>query len=299
MQSRNIAATLLLVGLIALLMLLAISVNSLQLLPGRPFNLNISTVLPPSGTPIQSENTNDAILQVVRIVLFISVVLLPLAALYAFLSPDGRKRLIGNAILGATMVAMYLLILRMFDDGESKLTTKDLVATTPQPQATGDIPFDTFTPNPPDWLVVAISLTLAAVVCAILGVVIWRIWRSRQPVRSTARDDLALQAQNALDSLQSGGELRDAILRCYQQMSRVLQEERGIQRQVDMTAREFERALLAQDLPAQAVHQLTQLFEQVRYGHARMGERDEALAVSSLNAIVEACHLASHAVVAT
>lgn len=288
MRPRRIVAAIVLFGLLASLLLLAISVDGLQLLPGRPFNFFASVDPPPSGAQAV-QATGDAILQVVRVILIGSAVLLPISILYALLSAEGRKKLIGNAMMAVSMVAVYLLALRAFGNRERELEMPPLVGTADPAEVIDDIPLDTFNAATPDWLVLAISLLCASILSIVLAVVIWRIWRSRRPVRATARDYLAQEAQNAIDTLQSGGELTDAILRCYQEMSRLLQQERGIQRKADMTAREFERALLAQKLPPDAVHQLTLLFEQVRYGHARMGQREEELALASLNAIVEAC----------
>ena len=56
-----------------------------------------------------------------------------------------------------------------------------------------------------------------------------------------------------------------------------------------MTPHEFERILQERGLPRGPVHDLTQLFEQVRYGGYNPGRQEERVAVSSLSAIVTAC----------
>jgi hypothetical protein len=82
-------------------------------------------------------------------------------------------------------------------------------------------------------------------------------------------EDAALEseAQQALQALQSGSNVADVILRCYVQMSRVLQKEQKLELKQTMTARPFERLLEARGFPAAPVHQLTGLFENVRYGY--------------------------------
>src|SRR5262249_14759434 len=97
-------------------------------------------------------------------------------------------------------------------------------------------PFPTFVAQPPPWLVVAISLLLAAL---LIGA-IWFVWR-RTRTQKPPLAQLADEAQAALDELQAGGDMADAVLRCYREMSRVLSEQRGVARARDATAREFER----------------------------------------------------------
>ena len=55
-----------------------------------------------------------------------------------------------------------------------------------------------------------------------------------------------------------------------------------------MTPREFEAALRSTGLPGEPVAKLTHLFEDVRYGAARSGPREEEQAVACLSAIVAA-----------
>jgi len=114
-----------------------------------------------------------------------------------------------------------------------------------------------------------------------------RVWLMRRSKMNLGK--IAQQAQQALDALQSGGDLRDTVIRCYYEMSRVLRIQRGIQRTKDMTPREFESTLETVGLPAEAVHQLTRLFETVRYGAQNIGENEEQQAIASLTAIVAAC----------
>jgi hypothetical protein len=70
-------------------------------------------------------------------------------------------------------------------------------------------------------------------------------------------------------------------------MSRILSEQRGLDRPQHMTPREFERQLAAAGLRDEHIQQLTSLFERVRYGARRTGERDERAAIACLTAIVQ------------
>jgi hypothetical protein len=101
-----------------------------------------------------------------------------------------------------------------------------------------------------------------------------------------AKELLALEAQRAIETLQAGSGLKDTVLRCYQEMSQVLQEQRNIQRQKAMTPREFEKHLAEIGLRDKHIRQLTRLFEGVRYGDNVSSERDKREAMDCLRAIV-------------
>jgi hypothetical protein len=55
-----------------------------------------------------------------------------------------------------------------------------------------------------------------------------------------------------------------------------------------MTTQEFEKLLQGKGLPDEPIHQLTLLFEEVRYGNIAPGEGDETRAISSLRTVVSA-----------
>jgi hypothetical protein len=94
------------------------------------------------------------------------------------------------------------------------------------------------------------------------------------------------EAEVARQALLAGENLADVILNCYRRMSQALQEDQGLVRDEAMTTGEFERLLVAQGVPRDPVHQLTQLFEAVRYGRWRPGAGDEQRALDSLDAIL-------------
>jgi len=135
---------------------------------------------------------------------------------------------------------------------------------------------------------VIISVILSIVMVSIIGAVLWILWRRNKHDLSPNRL-IARQAQSALEALQAGGDLKNTIIRCYYQMSAVINQQRGIQRSQVMTAHEFEEYLAKNGLPGEPVHQLTHLFEEVRYGDLPAGPAEEQVALNSLTAIVEAC----------
>jgi len=150
--------------------------------------------------------------------------------------------------------------------------------TAPIPPVAGER-LPAFVAQPPQWLTMAISVCLAALLIA--G--IWFFWRRGRKMA----DPVVALAQEALASIQSGGDVHDTVLRCYLDMSRVLGEQRGIERQRAMTPREFEQHLAASGVSDQHILLLTRLFEGARYGSQRPSEQDERAAVDCLTAIVQ------------
>jgi hypothetical protein len=109
-------------------------------------------------------------------------------------------------------------------------------------------------------------------------------WSARQ---SRSGDAVLREAELAIQALKTGSDIRSVIVRCYFQMSQALQKERGIELEETMTARDFESLLEARGIPHDPVHNLTRLFEGVRYGRRRSGAEEEQKAVECLTAIVE------------
>jgi hypothetical protein len=99
-------------------------------------------------------------------------------------------------------------------------------------------------------------------------------------------DLLILEAEKARQALLTGENIKNVIVRCYQQMSLALKLEQGVEREEFMTPREFEQKLEAMGIPFEPIHKLTQLFEAVRYGNWQPRPGDEQNAIECLDAIV-------------
>lgn len=155
------------------------------------------------------------------------------------------------------------------------------------------------------------SLLLWSVGGVLLAVTLggaWWLFRERRQSDALAR--IGAEAERAWQAVRAGGGLRAAIMACYRQMSEVLAEVHGLQRDAFVTAAEFETLLTGAGVPGEPVRQLTRLFERVRYGRGTLtstlgareteGEREaeaeaeaeteaEAQALACLQAIVTYC----------
>jgi hypothetical protein len=108
-------------------------------------------------------------------------------------------------------------------------------------------------------------------------------------LREKRRSPLAgwqLEAEQARLDLLAGADLKEVILRCYRRMSEALQEEQDIVREDHMTTGEFERLLASKGVPPDPVHQLTKLFDAVRYGQWKPQAGDESRAIQCLDDIL-------------
>ena len=137
---------------------------------------------------------------------------------------------------------------------------------------------------------VHVGATTLAVLGA-LAAIAWIFW-SRRQAATTPLEELAREAERAIGALEAGANINDTIMRCYFQMSHILQQQRDIVRPEAMTPREFERGLRGAGLPQEPVARLTRLFEKVRYGAGVPDEDEERQAASCLAAVVEACRSA-------
>jgi hypothetical protein len=267
---------------IVALLLLASSLSKLTFRPGQFYDLSGRIpLIDGSGVARPFDLASLAFWR--RIASFVSLVLLLCVALGLIFSRKLRRELLRRLVgMSVAVLLLYLLLSALGrDPGREARSPAESTGAAPAPVA-GD-PLPSFAANPTPWLIIAVSVLLVALLLA----AIWFFWR-RLRAQASPLARLADEAQLALADLQSGGELKDTVLRCYREMSQILGEQRGVARPRDMTPREFEQQLAAAGLRDEHIRQLTRLFERVRYGARQVGEREEREAVACLSAIARA-----------
>ena len=286
---RNPRSRLLIFAFLAVVVvfLLATGLSGLELLPGDSgaFGWAMDSLETGGGGAI----AGDTFLKVVRVVYIVALVLFPVWIVYMIVNPKARKQFLRDILV----VGTFIMILLFFTSKLSEMS-KD-VEDVPLGQFGGaqDLTLPdtgTFDPNaaPPESIVWITTLAVALVIVVILVLAVLIILRSRRREES-AVDRIALEVQSALDDLQSGGDLRNVVVRCYSEMVQTLKKERNIQRSGSLTPREFEESLYTLGFPNRPVSELTRLFESVRYGRKDITRREELIAVDSLSAILDAC----------
>ena len=282
MTGRKRTRTLLLLGVaVVAIVILSIGLSELELRPGQPFSLERK---PPVSGGSYSIGGGSTLVTVIRVFFIVAVLFLPFAIIQLIVSPKARKRLLRQLV----SLLPFFILLHLLMRAQLNVTGEQVQPSDVSPDTLSLAPTVAFTPNPPPWLTVATSLGLAVLVAMVLVGVLWLVWRHRYQPKSPLKQ-LAQEAQDALDALLTGADLKNVVMRCYFEMARVLNEQRGIKRQRDMTPREFRSRLEEAGLPGEPIRQLTRLFEEVRYGTKVPSEGEEHQAIACLTAIVEAC----------
>jgi len=207
-----------------------------------------------------------------------------------FLSKKGRKLFF---VLILVVAVVFWLLYGVFpkpelipEPNQGSITITPELVVNENPETTPEV-LETFgeAPRTSEWLVTVVGIGLALVLASGIGFIFWIL--SRRLPSSGLPEILSQEAQTALDALEAGADYQDVIIRCYAEMSRLLQVKRGLERQRAMTPAEFERSLIRIGFPQEPVQILTRLFEEVRYGRNRPNEGRQEMAVASLTAIVE------------
>lgn len=275
MTNNTKRKSLIFLGLVILItMVIAISLPQLELQPGIPVpKLEGGQIVAPQAgeNPFISVAANKFVIIVIGLILGV----LTLFSIYKMLRGADQKAIIESlrAILFFSMIACGIVFLIMLVPGSKSSVAEAIPLPTPEPLVTsplGEVP-------PILLWVVGIGLLVMTV-----AVAIW-ILSSRPP---KPIDLVALEAEKAWQSLKTGMDLKDVILKCYRQMSLALEQDKGIERKDFMTTGEFEKLLEDEGIPRDPIHQLTRLFDAVRYGHWQPNPTDEQEAIKCLEAIM-------------
>ena len=276
------------VALLALF-LLAASISTLQFDPGQP--ISFQKLAPQFAEQGASGDISSTLAAFLRVLLILMWIMVPLYLILLIFSKDARKRFLRDMIM---MLPFLILLYILSNNQQLKKAAEELnpafmgMQNDEIAQLTPAPPLPEFVPPAP-WVTTAVIVGLSLTVVAVIASFLYFLWRRAKKQSQDALVVVRREAQAALDDIQSGGDLRDAIMRSYLQMVEAIREYRGINRERDMTPHEFEMYLGRRGLPVSPVHQLTQLFETVRYGGVTPGRKEEQAAVTSLRAIINAC----------
>jgi hypothetical protein len=264
-------------GLVMIIMvIIAASLPRLELRPGLPLpslENDQVVVVPVVSEPLVSISVN-------RFLGVFFALLLAGSMLYVFyrlLKGADWKSITGFilrvAFISLIIIGLAYLIMLLPSSGSSVST--ELPVLTPVPPVTAPLGA---APPALFWLV-GIGLL---VIGGLVG--IWILTSSSR--RPMPIDLVGFEAEKAWQALIHGLDLKDVIIKCYRQMSLALEKEQGIRRKDFMTTGEFEELLLAAGIPHDPIHQLTRLFEAVRYGNWQPNPVDEQNAIQCLEAIM-------------
>jgi hypothetical protein len=285
-RNRRLALAFSALTIVALL-LLATGLGGLELQPGRPFHGRFTTADEGDmGTGQMRSPLDDLLLVLLG---FLLAILVPVAAYYVFRAADRSRRWLYLLALLVGMAGFYLATRAQPTQEPLPPVTEVAPEMLPEEGALSGpgIPEVELEVQPPAWLSWLAAALLALLAAGLVIGTAWLFWDRARPQGPLPQ--LAEQARTALAELDAGADVRDVVMRCYLEMSRILEHERGLSRGEAMTPREFALALRNAGLPHEPVARLTHLFEQVRYGTARPNPEEEQQATACLSAIIAAC----------
>jgi hypothetical protein len=277
MTASTKRTTLILLGLVMIItVIIASSLSQLELRPGMPLpSVNDSqVVILPDEQELPVVFPVSDVLKVIFAILLAGLILYTIYRIIRSIHWVNVRSYVQPILVILLLTGSISFLILLLPKTQETLEM-ELPLPTPVPAVTsplGTVPVLLY------WLV-GIALLVGSI---LLG--IWIFTPSKQ---ETTIDLVGLEAEKAWQALLTGLDLKDVILNCYRQMSLAVEKERGIEREDFMTTREFENILEAAGIPHDPIHQLTQLFEAVRYGNWQPNPMDEQKAIQCLQAIVD------------
>ena len=270
--------TIVLLGLVILLtMLVAANLQKLEFQPGMPpprLEKGQLVAEPIEETPFVSISASKFFLILIAL-LFTGATLYAAYQLFRGANWELILYLLRFTLIIGVAIGCLVFMIMLFPGSNIDTSAEIPIPTmTSQPVVTSPLGS-----APPSllWLV-GIGLLILTVLVAIK---VFTPVRQAQPLEL-----LGLEAEKARRALISGVDMKDVIVNCYHQMSLAVQQQHGIEREDFMTTGEFETVLRAAGVPHEPIHQLTRLFEAVRYGHWQPDAADEQQAIHCLEAIM-------------
>jgi len=267
---------------VALLLPLLGSIDSVEFLPGRQTSFDVSTMAggPPPEAPGWSMFT--LLMRVLFILALASVTI-------GFIT----NRRIRTVVVVVVLVFGAALFLADFVGCDRKPVEEETIEQEDRFESAVEADLDLtpvereVTSSPALYIILAVALSVVAV--AIGGTFLARWLKGRPEAVDDGYQEILDSISNAAGRLRAGEDPYTVVLFCYQEMIRILSTVGRIDATY-LTPREFEDRLRSLGLSGQPVHQLTGIFEIVRYG-GRIDESFAARALTCLETLQEAHHV--------
>ena len=179
MKYRKRFAIIFLFIVLAVLIVLAGSLSGIILQPGQPFpfgwDWNWLVATDPGILP-----GGELLINLIEIILLCGVILLPFSIIYLILSPTARKQLLREFMRVVPILLLFIIfakIMSRLPNSNQQInltagTESSLGLASPTPPVINNT-------NPPQWLVLMITLSLAFVLTGIIFGGTWFFWKHR------------------------------------------------------------------------------------------------------------------------
>jgi len=280
----------LLISILALgaLTVLSVSLKNVSFNEPQPIGRNEAAAFDDPSVSVDGPSVEISVWS--QILLWMTLAML-VALVAALLSPESRKRLIRAFI---RVVAFYWALYFLLKRYPEILSAFNLNFNgTPVGGQVGDVaelPPPIFVPPQPSPLLSYVISILVILTVIYFGWRLYHAWKElNPPAGQKPLNEIARIARFSLRDLSSGRDSTDVILNCYFRMGDVVGDKKNLRRGHSMTPSEFAVRLEGSGLPGDAVHRLTRLFEDVRYGLHKTGPKDINEAVTCLTTILQYC----------
>jgi len=274
------------IGLLAIL-ILVISLPEFRLQEGQPFPIDMDISISAMGTEAVLPGGN-VLYWILRGFAAIIIIGLPIYIIVSLFTPEGRRRLLVQIVIMLVMIFILDRVAKIVQEKPIEEQAQTIESPDDQPLSgeAENIQTEQFEATTPEWMVWGSSIAVAMFFTGLVALGLW--FYNRRWQRLSPSDRLAQEAEKAISALQGGGDFKNVIIRCYYQMSQIIYSERGIQRDLAMTASEFEQALEEKGFPREPIQYLTKIFEEVRYGTKQPAKQEEDKAIWYLSVIADA-----------
>lgn len=277
--------------MIAMTTILASGLSDLSLSAGRPVPI-LEILRRLGGTGITLPGLPQLPFNIIPLLVGCAWSMIIIMMVLFILMPNKRKELLQRIVTYTVwLLVIYALVFSFQPDQFAEIEPPAQEGASSGEAFDADNPVFSppeFVIAPPAWFVIISS----GLVLTGLFIIVWAVWRRLpKPLEpfdnEAALERLSQEAQEAVDRLRAGHDLKDTIQRCYFEMSQILSQQYGYVRQHGMTPREFEQQLSQSGLHSQHIQRLTRLFEMVRYSPQQADAQTQTEAEACLTAIVK------------
>ena len=275
-QKNKRVLILLAAGSLLSLLILASGISQMVFTPSTFFRLNREL---PEFELLSELTGPDVMLLLERYGMIVPLLCFPVSIIVMLVSPEVRKHVLRMLLSLMWIIMLYFVYQSIGSVIQNNMENLQQTNLTPAPPS--DLAPYVEVPSTPEWFVYLIGFLIVA----FLFIFSWIIYNRYLKPSTLVR--IGQEAKETLAEIQSGANIKDAIIRCYYEMNRTIQTHRGVKREKERTPREFEEQLHEAGLPKHHVKMLTRLFEQVRYGAKTASKEEETQAISCLTAIIQ------------
>lgn len=268
------ATVLLLCGMTAVILILAGSVDQLDLQPGMWVSTESDALNVASGEPGGAVPIDWSWMMAFRWIIHGAFILSVILVVIFFRDPVVRAKVLPWAAMFAILVVIAFLVSLFIGTPPESLPEEEQMEEMVDVEipGTADAEVEVLGREALEfeegmkWPII-VSILLTGVLLALVSLPLIALWRRRMQARGDVdpTDDIVRIAGNAARDIAAGMDAVGVVQKCYVEMTHSLSASSGV-RDTYMTPREFAHDLHKHGVCGESIGELTEMFELVRYG---------------------------------